>query len=449
MPRIQLRSDQTPGYRPLPADLLVGELLVNNEASDPGVYYKTTSNQTLKLGPCYVGATPPNNPQLAASAQTGQLVNLQLSKGELWLDNSGSVNILKLWDGSEWIEAGRSLNQESILTSKTITIKPLEGQQASLLSIFDLNNIESVVVAVDGSTEFSKPVEFSDDVTFTDVATFEYVATFESQINVPDRPSNDSSNLAANTRFVQNRLTAAGVTYTSSNPSLVTVGGIEAGTTFTNAPFSTVIDQLLNPYQNPTIGLTISNIGVSRTIEVGERLLGSTQQILFTTSIQNPQNLLPNSIIYTAAGSTVTNPYTLDYDSIYNVRTSPGSYSWSAAGTNTKNQQVSSNTITITWAHRTFTGYSTSSSVVDTSSLTATGDSLNRPTSATKPAGASSYIYIFLPTSYAAYTSFTSGGFDVPMVSSQVTLSRLGVLVTYNVYRTLNPTAGSLAVNLG
>ena len=84
MPRIQLWSDQTPGYRPLPTDLLVGEFVVNNEASDPGVYYKSTANQTLKLGPCYVGATPPNNPQLAASAQTGLLVNEQFSKGELW-----------------------------------------------------------------------------------------------------------------------------------------------------------------------------------------------------------------------------------------------------------------------------------------------------------------------------------------------------------------------------
>ena len=354
-----------------------------------------------------------------------------------------------MWDGSEWIEAGRSLNQESALTSKTITIKPLAGQQASLLSIFDINNIESVVVAADGSTEFSKPVSFSDDVTFTDVATFEYVATFESQINVPDRPSNDSSNLAANTRFVQSRLAASGLTYTNSNPSLITVGGIEAGTTFDNVPFSTVIDQLLNSYQSPAISLTITNIGVSRTIEVGERLLGSSQEILFTTSIQNPQNLLSGSVVYTAAGSTVSNPYNLDYDSVYNQRVSPGSYIWSVVGTNSKNLQVTSNLITITWAHRTFTGYSTSGSVVDTSSLTATGDSLNRPTSATKPAGASSYIYIFLPTSYAAYTSFTSGGFDVPMVSSQVTLSRLGVLVTYNVYRTLNRTAGSLTVNLG
>lgn len=453
MSRIQLRSDQTAGYRPFPADLLVGEFLVNNEASDPGVYYKTTSNQTIKLGPCYVGATPPNNPQLAASAQTGLLANPQLSKGELWLDNSGSVNILKLWDGSEWIEAGRSLNEESALTSKTITIKPLAGQQASLLSIFDINNIESVVVATDGSTEFSKPVEFSEDVVFTDVATFEYVATFESQVNVPDVPNNDVSNLAANTRFVENRLasagvTPAGVTYTSTNPSLVTVGGIEAGTIFNSAPISTVINQLLNPYQNPVISLAINNIGVSRTIEVGERLLESSQAILFTTSTQNPQNLLSGSFVYMAAGSAVTNPYTLDYDSLLNRRDSPGFYSWYVTGTNSRNQQVNSNTITITWVHRTFTGYSTSGSVSNTFDLTNISNVLERPTSVTKPAGAGAYTYIFLPSSYTAYTSFKSGGINVPMISSQVTLSRLGVSVTYNLYRTLNPTAGSLTINL-
>lgn len=448
MSRIQLRSDQTPGYRPLPADLLVGELLVNNEASDPGVYYKITSNQTIKLGPCYVGATPPNNPQLAASAQTGLLINPQFSKGELWLDNSSSVNILKLWDGSEWIEAGRSLNEESALTSKTIIIKPVEGQQTSLLSIFDINNIESVVVAADGSAEFSKPVEFSDDVVFSDVTTFEYTATFESQVYVPDTPDDDASNLAANTRFVQSRIATVNNTYTNINPSLVTVGGIEAGSTFDNTPVSEVIDLLLNPYQNPVISLASSNLGVSRTIEVGERLLSSPQEILFSISTQNPQNLLYGSVVYKADGVTVSNPYTPSYNTIPNLRVSPGSHTWNAVGTNSKGQQVTSNPITITWAHRAFTGYSSSSSVVNTSGLTTINNSLSRPASVTKPAGASAYIYIFLPTSYPAYTSFKSGSFDVPMVNSQVTLTRLDVAVTYNLYRTLNPTAGSLTINL-
>lgn len=450
MSRIQLRSDQTPGYRPLPADLLVGELLINNEASDPGVYYKVTSNKTIKLGPCYVGATPPNNPQVSASAQTGLLVNTELSKGEMWLDNSSSINILKLWDGSDWIEAGRSLNQQSVLTSKNVVIKPTQGQQSSLLSILDINNIESVVVASDGSAKFNKKVDFYDDVTFEDVATFKFVTTFDSQVYVPDAPENDASSLVANTKFVQSQLATVKATYTNSNPSLATVGGIEAGSTFNNIPFSDVLNQLLNPYQNPVISIASSNLGVSRTVEVGERLLGLNEEILFTATVQNNQNLLPGSIVYKGDGSTVSNPYIPNYNSIPNVRVSPGSYSWNAVGTNTKTQQVVSNSITITWAHRTFTGYSTSGSVVNTSELTTINNTLSRPTSVTKPAGASAYLYIFLPTSYPVYTSFTSGGFDVPMANtSQVTLTRLGVSVTYNLYRTFNPTAGALTINLG
>jgi hypothetical protein len=247
MSRIQLRSDQRPGFRPLPADLLEGELFINNSPSDPGLYYKTTSNQTFKLGPCHVGLTAPNT--LDPERQNPDEYNQELSKGELWLDNSGDVNILKLWNGLEWIEAGRSLNEESVLTSKTIIIKPVEDQEDALLSIFNELNIKVVEVKADGSTAFSKPVVFNDDTTFEDVTTFNYAARFNSQVYVPDTTNNtDSSNRAANTRFVQSCLENAQITYTNSNPSLATVGGIESGTTFVDVPFSTVIDQLITVF---------------------------------------------------------------------------------------------------------------------------------------------------------------------------------------------------------
>ena len=429
-----------------------GELLVSNHASDPGVYIRTTANETLKLGPCHIGSLAPNT--LDPERPYPEQYNQDLSKGELWLDNSGNINILKLWDGTKWIEAGRSLNDKSDLTSKNITIKPLLGQTDSLLSIFNNSNIKSVEVKTDGSTQFSKPVTFSEDTTFSDVTQFDATATFTSIVNVPDTSdNNDSSNRAANTRFVQSCLENAEITYTNPNGSFATVGGIEAGTTFDKVPISTVIQQLLNPYQNPVITLSPS-IGSSRTIEVGEALLTSGT-ISFSTSITNNTNLKPGSIVYKFDNTIVSNPYTpSNYTTSPIKRVTPGSHTWSASGTNTKNSLVFSNSIIITWAYKIFIGWSTSDSLANTTTgfnPISIPNSYIKPTSVTKPETAAvAYIYIFLPTTYPPYLSFKSNNFPVLMDDTrQVSFNNINdVSVTYNVYRTENKTSGSLTIDL-
>jgi len=79
--------------RPTPARLGVGEITINANVGDPGLYFCDSTQTTLiKIGPTFIGSTAPNTPATGYST---------LSKGETWLDTS-STYIQKIFDGSNW-----------------------------------------------------------------------------------------------------------------------------------------------------------------------------------------------------------------------------------------------------------------------------------------------------------------------------------------------------------
>jgi hypothetical protein len=81
--------------RPTAANLTAGELGLNLEASDPGLYFEDSAGNIRKIGGAHYGATAPN---ATPAGQTGNSV------GELWYDTT--VGILKTWNGTTWIAAG-------------------------------------------------------------------------------------------------------------------------------------------------------------------------------------------------------------------------------------------------------------------------------------------------------------------------------------------------------
>jgi hypothetical protein len=115
--------------RPLPSKLGVGELALNANASDPGLYFADSANATLiKIGPTFVGSAAPN---LSPTGYTS------LSKGESWLDTA-STKILKIYDGSAW-QTPKAV--ASISTGKPSN--PVDGQlhydkALSKLYVYDL-----------------------------------------------------------------------------------------------------------------------------------------------------------------------------------------------------------------------------------------------------------------------------------------------------------------------
>jgi hypothetical protein len=86
--------------RPDPAKLLPGQPAVNTAAVQPGLFFADgTGTSLFKVGPCTVGAFPPNDG--ATGAGSGNTL------GELWLDTGSTPAhpgpTLKVWNGATWI----------------------------------------------------------------------------------------------------------------------------------------------------------------------------------------------------------------------------------------------------------------------------------------------------------------------------------------------------------
>jgi hypothetical protein len=94
--QILSRRSSTLYDRPFPIRLGSGELAVNNNSGEPGLYFADSiaspSTGLIKVGPIHIGTTAPN------VAPVGYTT---LSKGESWLDTA-STNILKFYDGTAW-----------------------------------------------------------------------------------------------------------------------------------------------------------------------------------------------------------------------------------------------------------------------------------------------------------------------------------------------------------
>ena len=94
---LQKRSD-TPNKRPLPAELLDGQLGVNFDTATAGLFFKNDTGGIIKAGPTAIGGTAPAPTEGGAT---------QLGIGEQWLDTSNeNVNVLKIWNGTEWLSVG-------------------------------------------------------------------------------------------------------------------------------------------------------------------------------------------------------------------------------------------------------------------------------------------------------------------------------------------------------
>jgi|TARA_E500000318_G_scaffold110023_1_gene124412 hypothetical protein len=78
--------------RPFPTRLGDGELAINTNAGEPGLFFKDSGTGLIKAGPTFVGATAPN------ASGVGFTSN---SKGESWLDTA-STQILKINDGTSF-----------------------------------------------------------------------------------------------------------------------------------------------------------------------------------------------------------------------------------------------------------------------------------------------------------------------------------------------------------
>jgi hypothetical protein len=80
--------------RPRPTDLLDGQLMLNTNADEPGVYFRLSDNSLARLSGVHIGTNPPNyNP----SGYT------QNSEGEIWVDTTDiDIPLFKVFRNGSW-----------------------------------------------------------------------------------------------------------------------------------------------------------------------------------------------------------------------------------------------------------------------------------------------------------------------------------------------------------
>lgn len=92
---VKLLRTPTLSKRPNPSALLEGQPALNTNPLTPGLYFRDSTGQDLvKVGPCHVGTSAPNNNPAGFFGHT---------KGEFWLDISDpEVPQFKVWSGAKW-----------------------------------------------------------------------------------------------------------------------------------------------------------------------------------------------------------------------------------------------------------------------------------------------------------------------------------------------------------
>lgn len=96
---IQLLRSATTQERPTASNLLDGQPAVNTNATEPGLFFKASDGSLVKVGPTAIttDGAPPN---ASATGSTGNSI------GEMWLDKSLDPPVLKVYDGTAWVNAG-------------------------------------------------------------------------------------------------------------------------------------------------------------------------------------------------------------------------------------------------------------------------------------------------------------------------------------------------------
>jgi len=139
---IQLKRSSTAHKRPTPSAMSAGEVLVNNNAASPGLFFKGSDGALVKAGPVHIGSAAPN---ASPAGQSG------VQKGEQWLDTSVTPNKLKVYDGTQWVS-----------TTPTVS----EGGQGAILQ--NLQTIDADVTLTSSYNGFSVgPVAVDTGVTVT------------------------------------------------------------------------------------------------------------------------------------------------------------------------------------------------------------------------------------------------------------------------------------------
>jgi hypothetical protein len=265
-------------------------------------------------------------------------------------------------------------------------------------------------------------------------------------VSLNDNISVDS--ISANTYYVGDvplSATTSGLTYTNTTPTTATVGGIDAGSTFSGANMSEMWDMLLYPYQAPKFNAFAIN-GQSTTLEVGDSVpAGST---LFTWSTTNSSNVASNSITIQditnvlILGSGLADDGSESLSLPANVtKTSATSNQWRITASDTEAGGLLRN-FNVNWRWRVNYGTDPSTTLTAAGVTGLTNSSLSSGFAGTRSFGAGDYKYFAYPAVMGTATTFkdSSTNLDVAMEALYTVsiTNAFSVSTTYNVHRSTN-----------
>ena len=124
-----LRTDQAQ-LRPDPNVLANGMPLLNFNEQEPGLFFKARDGSLFKVGPTAVGELAPNS---GANGFAGNTV------GEAWLDTSGLVPMLKIYDGVQWVPSSDPGGVSSVGLSMPSSIFSIGGSPITSAGVLDVS----------------------------------------------------------------------------------------------------------------------------------------------------------------------------------------------------------------------------------------------------------------------------------------------------------------------
>jgi len=259
------------------------------------------------------------------------------------------------------------------------------------------------------------------------------------------------------------------VLYTNASPTPIAIGGIPAGSTFSNQTMQQMWDALLYPYQLP-VWNAFAISGQTTPLEVGATIAANKT---FTWSSTNFANIVGGSIsLIDVTGSGLIasglsyggTPYASTYPAI--TQTSPITHTFRITGTNTQST-VFTRDYNVTWAWRLYYGTGSATTLTESGIESLASSSLASNKNGNYSFAAGNYKYFAWADSLGSPTAvngFFSGGFPVAMAGTSEgylntdangwnydavnVTNTFGITTTYRVYRTLNVLGGAINITV-
>lgn len=142
---VQHKRSSTANRRPDPTALEDGQVAINTNNTQPGLFFKTSTGALSKVGP----------PILSAAAPTTPTNYTSFSRGELWVNTTS--NSVSYYTGSAWqaITVGQTLQSVTDSGATTTNTLTVAGLVAGGLTYPTADGTNGQVLSTDGSGTLS------------------------------------------------------------------------------------------------------------------------------------------------------------------------------------------------------------------------------------------------------------------------------------------------------